>query len=146
MSGDNGQIEVGPCRCPEAIHGTDWVELHPELTLAGGLRVAAALGADSGLAPLEVGPAAVEALMLTEIRAWSFTDDQGPVPVLATTIARLLPFRRGGAVVANLLAPRISEAAQTDPFTVRPTPRSSGTGRTRRTSPSSASTSVSPST
>lgn len=146
MSDTNGTIEVGPCRCPGAIHGTDWVELHPELTLPGGLAVAAALGEGSGLKPIEIGPAALEALFQTEIRAWSFVDDRGPVPILSSTIRRMLPFARGGAVVANALTPRLQEAASTDPFTVAQTPPSSDSGPTQGTEPSEDSTSVKPRT
>jgi hypothetical protein len=144
MSEDNGRIEVGPCRCPGAIHGEDWVELHPDLTLSGGLAVAAHIGDNSGLSRLEVGPSALKALMRTEIMAWSFLDDDGkPVPVIPETIERMLPYAKGGAVVANAIVPRLAEASQTDPFKVRSTRRSSMPGQPRHTARSKASTSPS---
>lgn len=140
MSETNGTIKVGPCRCPGEIHEEDWVELYPELTLAGGLRVANTLAPDSGYGNIpEMSTAVILALMETEISAWSFIDEQGPVPIPGritgskdrqSTLARLLPFAKGGAVLSAALTPRVREAAQTDPFKVATTRKSSKRGRT----------------
>lgn len=130
---NNGQIKVGPCRCPGAIHGEDWVELYPELTLEGGLTVANTLAPDSGFETIpEMSNAVIVGLMKTEIAAWSFIDENGPVklPPTRAMLQTLLPFQRGGAVLAQALSPRVREAASTDPFKVATTRKSSRRGPT----------------
>lgn len=142
---EEGRIEVGPCRCPGQIHGVDWVELYPDLTLDGGLAVAYALS--SGEPMTQMSREVTLALMVTETKAWSFLNEDGtPAPITEGAVRHFLPYQTGGAIVANAVAPRILEAAQTDPFKVRQTRRSSVTGPTPRKRRSSASISPSPST
>jgi len=140
---DNGRIEVGDCRCPGALHGTDWVDLRPDLSFRGGVLLSAAkTGQGWGGLSAEMRSAAVFAdLAETEIKEWSFLSEEGlPVPIQQSTIDLYLSWEHGGARLAEALAKRLDWVDRPFPKT---TPRSSASGRTRkpRTSTTPASTS-----
>ena len=94
-------VPVGDCRCPETPHDEDIVYLAPELGLAAGLAVEAAMAGNEG----EGQTVAVSlALVNHNIVGWTFIDEAGTVAITPANIARLLPYARGGEAVANRAA------------------------------------------
>lgn len=95
-------VPVGDCRCPGAPHEEDTVFLAPELGLAAGLAVEAAMAETSGAAQTV---AVSLALINNNIVDWTFIGSDGqPVPINPVTIQTQLPYARGGEAVANKAA------------------------------------------
>ena len=94
-------VPVGDCRCPGAPHGDgDVVYLAPELSMAGGMAVRQAI--ISGLSDQVEAQAALARIWLREIRDWTFVDEDGePIPVSETAAQTLLPYGKGGRLVAD---------------------------------------------
>lgn len=101
------RVQVGPCRCPGKPHAEDWVELHESIPVALGAGFRAALRASGGN---EVRLQGLLAKVYLEhgIRAWSFQDEDGRGITVddgafdwPDTVARLLPWDKGGATVAD---------------------------------------------
>lgn len=101
------RVEVGECRCFGAPHPVDWVELHPEVTMAMGTAVMAAVRASGDNQAILEGMMS-ECYVAFGIRKWSFTDEDGN-PIYITTarpgwmdlVNRLLPWNNGGSELVD---------------------------------------------
>lgn len=127
-----------PCTCPETPHADDIVRLDPEAGFELGLAVNASLALYDDAVALEV--AMGKAYLQYGIRSWTKTDaKEAPVPVTLETIHDLLPWARGGEVVAqranelyyeSIVAPLVrraqmrSQAGSTSGVTSRKSPTS----------------------
>jgi hypothetical protein len=77
------EVVLGECRCPGRPHDADVAEVHVELPWD--------ILVDVGLL---TGGAAYRRLVLGALISWNLTDAEGePIPVDATTVARLRPDR-----------------------------------------------------
>jgi hypothetical protein len=102
---DPGQrvaVHVGDCRCPGSPHASgDEVYLTPEVSLTMGLRANGAIAQakkDAALLELLLGLVFIE----DGIVDWTFVDGKGDKFALTPeNIERLLPWGRGGSVVAE---------------------------------------------
>jgi len=94
-------VPVGKCRCPGEPHGDgDMVYLHHEVSMAGGMRIKAAL--TSQIQDDIEAQTILARAYFGEIEAWSFTDEEGdPVPITPDNANRLLPWAKGGREVAE---------------------------------------------
>jgi hypothetical protein len=104
VSDDPGQrvtVHVGACRCPGTPHASgDEVYLAPEASMTMGLRGNGAISkADNDAAQLEIllGRVFIE----EGITGWTFTDEDGEIGVTPANIERLLPWGKGGSLVAE---------------------------------------------
>ncbi len=89
------RIRDGDCPCPGTPHDHEEVHLEPELTLPmahGAMALVATASADSAatMAALSAG------FLPAGIRSWTFTDEDGPVPVSRENMERLMPWDKGG--------------------------------------------------
>lgn len=124
------RVEVGPCRCmPDFPHGTDWVELAPELPIDMGAAVYAAIRAAKG-DDIRLQGLMARAYVQFGVVRWSFTDDDGdPIRVQTAsadwpdTLDRLLPWGRGGQAVAEKCDELYSDEVLR-PFLSRPSTQS----------------------
>lgn len=116
------EVPVGACRCEGTPHSEDIVYLAPELSMSGGLAVEAAM---SSATTAEGQTLAVSlALVHHNIVGWTFVDGNGlSVPVTPGNVDRLLPYARGGELVANKAAGLYLEDAVA-PLAQRLRPRS----------------------
>lgn len=146
------KVMVGDCRCVGGPHKEgDWVELASEATIAVGSAAHAAVGlyGNDALA-LQVGLG--RAYINYGIVRWSFTDPFGSsIPITpdqsdwGATIDKLLPFTRGGRIVAEkadelysgpVLGPLMEEMSKSSPdgptaLSTSPT-RATGSGPRKR--------------
>lgn len=124
------KVEVGPCRCmPDFPHGTDWVELTPNLSVPLGAAVYAAIRS-AGSDDVRLQGLMAQAYLLFGIKRWSFTDDAGdPVRVehsatdWADTVDQWLPWGMGGKEVAEKADSLYSDEVLR-PFLSRPSTQS----------------------
>jgi hypothetical protein len=92
-------VNVGACRCPGAPHADgDVVSLDTELSTPAGIAAQAALS--EGDSWEEKYSGLVMGLMRFSVRAWTFRDEDGPIPVTPTNVERMLPWLKGGKEVA----------------------------------------------
>lgn len=108
---DRGQpveVQVGECRCPGAPHTQDVVWLKPDadvpMTLAFNTTWQNVEGSALSRTEWEadMGAALAGVYIRHSIVRWTFVDDKGmPVPILPSTITRLLPPNNGGLIVAS---------------------------------------------
>lgn len=88
-----------PCTCPQVHEDGDVVYLNPILGLKGGIAVEAAMSADDPTVAVSL------ALIEHNVIGWTKTDVRGePEPVTAANIEALLPWAKGGEIVANRAA------------------------------------------
>jgi len=81
---ETATVELGPCTCPGAVHGTDTAEVWPELPWDVLTAVGLAASAADAYRTLAVGA----------LVSWTILDADGlPVPINATTVRRLRPDR-----------------------------------------------------
>ena len=117
-------VNVGPCRCiggADAHPDGDEVYLAPEPSMTMGLRANGAIAkadSDPGLLEVLLGRVLIE----EGIVGWTFTDENGDIPVNPANIERLLPWSRGGHDVAEkandlygeaILAPLVTRSLNT---------------------------------
>jgi hypothetical protein len=88
-----------PCTCPQAHEDGDVVYLAPVLGLRGGLAVEAAMSDPNPTLAVSL------ALIQHNVLDWSKTDEKGdPVPITDANLEALLPWAKGGEIVANRAA------------------------------------------
>lgn len=96
-------VNVGACRCPGAPHEDgDVVSLDTELSTPAGIAAQAALSQGGSWEDLYAGM--LMGLMRHSVRAWTFRDEDGPVPVSPANVEKHLPWLRGGREVAGMAA------------------------------------------
>ena len=95
-------VAIGPCLCPGEPHGDgDVVYLAPVISAPGGMAAQGAIAAAND-----------DAVKLQEllwrvyrdhgITGWNFLDEEGePVPLTSSNIETLLPYGKGGRLVAD---------------------------------------------
>jgi hypothetical protein len=144
-------VPVGDCRCPGAPHGDgDVVYLAANISTAGGMsaRVAMAQVLNGELDSITFQEVIARIWLKHGIVDWTFVDDDGdPVPVSIEQAERLLPYGKGGMLVADKaddlyaadVTDPLAEAVRTATAAMEKARRSgrSKAGRTSRTKASS---------
>lgn len=92
-------IEVPvPCNCEPAHEDGDTVYLSPVLGLRGGLAVEAAMTEPDPTIAVSM------ALITNNVLGWTKTAGDEPIPVTEANLEALLPWAKGGEIVANRAA------------------------------------------
>lgn len=100
MTTDHVPVPIKVCPCPDTPHPDgDIVYLGGELSMRGGMSARSAVL--SGITDEITAQMQFARIWLGEIRAWTFTDEDGPVPVSLEAAERLLPWAKGGRLVAD---------------------------------------------
>lgn len=95
-------VPVGDCRCPGEPHGDgDVVYLTPLLSMAGGMAGQMAIS-EASSSVMKMQAMLAEVYLTHGIVDWTFTDDEGQkLPIDSETAARMLPYGKGGRLVAD---------------------------------------------
>lgn len=96
-------VNVGACRCPGAPHADgDVISLDTELSTPAGIAAQAGLMSSDTWEDRYAGM--LMGLMRHSVRAWTFRDADGPIPVTPENVAKHLPWLKGGKEVAGAAA------------------------------------------
>ena len=107
-------VNVGACRCPGTPHTDgDIVSLDTQLSTPAGIAAQAALMDGSSWEERYSGM--VMGLMRFSVRAWTFRDEDGAVPITPDNVERQLPWLHGGKEVAAAIT-QLHQASILDPF------------------------------
>lgn len=136
MDNEATVVNIGPCRCPGAVHEDgDTATFNEHLSTKGGLAALTIRAQhDAGLLdPIEANVRLWSELVRWELKSWTVMNgDGGPVPITAQTIEYHVPFSNGGMVLALKASELYGEELSGGRPFPKTTRRSSASGRTRR--------------
>lgn len=96
------ELNVGPCDCPGSPHPDgDVVYMAPVLSMAGGMAAQGAIN-EAGHDPIALQEHLAKLWIRHAVIDWTFVDEDGDkIPLTPDTIARALPYGKGGRLVAE---------------------------------------------
>ena len=107
-------VNVGACRCPGTPHTDgDIVSLDTQLSTPAGIAAQAALVEGDSWEERYAGM--VMGLMRFSVRDWTFRNEDGPIPITASTVDSELTWLNGGKEVAAAIT-QLHQASILDPF------------------------------
>jgi len=137
MDNEATVVNIGPCRCPGAVHEDgDTATFNEHLSTKGGLAVLTILAQrDAGLIdPVEANVRLWSEIVLRELNSWSILNgDGGPVPITPASLDHHTPFLNGGMILASKAQELYGEVLSGGLPFQKTTRWSSASGRTRGT-------------
>lgn len=146
MDNEATVVNIGPCRCPGAVHEDgDTATFNEHLSTPGGLAALTIRAQhDAGLLdPIEANVKLWTELVRFELKSWTVMNgDGGPVKITPASLEHHVPFSNGGMVLALKASELYGEELSGGRPFPKTTRRSSASGRTRRARKSTTPTST----
>lgn len=148
MDNEATVVNIGPCRCPGAVHEDgDTATFNEHLSTKGGIAALTVLNRFNAgaLDEIEGEVRLWSELVRFELNSWTITNGTGEmVPITPANIEKYIPFAQGGrALVARASQLYGEELSGGSPFP-KTTRRSSASGPTRATAKRTARKSIIP--
>lgn len=95
------EVDIGPCDCPKQPHDRDLVYLAPALSMSGGMAAQGVIQ-QAGSDVVRLQELLADIWIRHGVIDWNLVDEDGDkVDLTPDTIARALPYGKGGRLVAE---------------------------------------------